>query len=813
MLHGKKNSSSNGTDPTSSSPTTTSMSSLSLTKNTLQNNGNKSSSPTTPSSASSTSTSTSISRSSVYSPKKSVRTSESIIHSNDRVASDSMDVSFTSKPSSTLGLPEKKKEAPTPSSSPLPPRSTHECCICTDSIEIYSIGECNHRVCHICSLRLRALYKSNQCPYCKTNVPQVVMTANPNKSFQDFLPLTKLPYHDSGLHVYYDSAKAHGLSMDVLKKGCSYPGCGFIARHKDWHTLRHHVKNEHHLHFCDICIEHKKVFPREHTLYLKHLLSVHCAKGDASILDKVVRPDSSFTQGHPYCEFCKQWYFSSDELYAHCKRDHEECFLCQRQNILHMYYINYASLENHFAKDHFMCKQPSCLEKKFVVFANSMDLQVHMVMEHPKVVGPRCKIDIEPTFRTTPLTSYLPSSSSHFSNSTTTSSSSSASSLHNHVPPVLSPSPGFGRLTQPPPPSVPSSSSSSTSSSSSAASPTTHPTLEHTTLNNLLGNDVTLFQEFLKLSRAMLQNTLGPNDFLKKVCQLVKKKPTDPLLRKIVETCPDLKMKRTLLALIESKQVSHGSDTSTIWTSTGALIRAGPVPRASSSSASVNRTPSTPPRLSIVDSPSSSSSATSSSSSQPRPKSTSRLSILSTRSNPSSSSRTKSSTTTSGSSTTWSSMLSVHLPTSRTDGLVLVKPRSSTASSSSSSSSLQPNNQAPEFFNVSSTGRAWGSAKKHSNSTISLPSSSTPSKKGPPTSTPSLHASQPPSSSSTPSKKGPSKSTPPSNSAHPPAPSSSSPSSSSTFSSSNSSSTAEASNTKKSKNMKKKERVVLFHTG
>jgi hypothetical protein len=31
----------------------------------------------------------------------------------------------------------------------------------------YSVAPCNNAFCHNCSLRLRALYKSTNCPFCK----------------------------------------------------------------------------------------------------------------------------------------------------------------------------------------------------------------------------------------------------------------------------------------------------------------------------------------------------------------------------------------------------------------------------------------------------------------------------------------------------------------------------------------------------------------------------------------------------------------------------------------------------------------------
>jgi len=42
-----------------------------------------------------------------------------------------------------------------------------QCFICTENIVIFAVSDCNHRTCHLCSLRLRALYKTKNCAYCK----------------------------------------------------------------------------------------------------------------------------------------------------------------------------------------------------------------------------------------------------------------------------------------------------------------------------------------------------------------------------------------------------------------------------------------------------------------------------------------------------------------------------------------------------------------------------------------------------------------------------------------------------------------------
>ncbi|GKT89085.1 zinc finger protein [Colletotrichum tofieldiae] len=38
------------------------------------------------------------------------------------------------------------------------------CFICAEPIKFHSIAPCNHKTCHICGLRMRALYKTKDCP-------------------------------------------------------------------------------------------------------------------------------------------------------------------------------------------------------------------------------------------------------------------------------------------------------------------------------------------------------------------------------------------------------------------------------------------------------------------------------------------------------------------------------------------------------------------------------------------------------------------------------------------------------------------------
>jgi hypothetical protein len=44
------------------------------------------------------------------------------------------------------------------------------CFICASPVLHESIAPCNHRTCHICSLRMRALYKDKNCAHCRVSL-------------------------------------------------------------------------------------------------------------------------------------------------------------------------------------------------------------------------------------------------------------------------------------------------------------------------------------------------------------------------------------------------------------------------------------------------------------------------------------------------------------------------------------------------------------------------------------------------------------------------------------------------------------------
>ncbi|KAJ3272607.1 hypothetical protein HK104_004429, partial [Borealophlyctis nickersoniae] len=245
------------------------------------------------------------------------------------------------------------------------------CFICAEEITCYAVGQCNHRVCHLCSLRLRALYKNRACAYCKTELPSVVHTRSSTKQFGDFT-LSTLPACDKRLSIYFDDLEIHEDALILLRFNCPDPNCD-VACSGGWPELKNHVRKTHGMVMCELCTKYKKLFTHEHNLYTPATLARHNREGD---------PDDPSFRGHPSCGFCRELFYGQDELFEHCRQHHEQCFLCQRNGIRNQYYQNYAELENHFRNDHYLCRHPQCLEKKFVVFATDIDFKAHEMEEH-----------------------------------------------------------------------------------------------------------------------------------------------------------------------------------------------------------------------------------------------------------------------------------------------------------------------------------------------------------------------------------------------------------------------------------------------
>eukprot|EP01119_Soliformovum_irregulare_P019254 TRINITY_DN6052_c0_g1_i1.p1 TRINITY_DN6052_c0_g1~~TRINITY_DN6052_c0_g1_i1.p1 ORF type:complete len:355 (-),score=6.90 TRINITY_DN6052_c0_g1_i1:25-1089(-) len=268
------------------------------------------------------------------------------------------------------------------------------CCICCEKLEFYALGTCNHKtMCSLCAMKRRKLYKDNQCPICKTPSESIVLVHNTSKNSQvqfESFRMEDLLCGDKPCKVYFPRGEAE-KHFAIIKKGWEYR-CRFCKGHDrvqrgrvqgrstsfaknqkfpSLAELKKHLKDAHSLQFCDVCLQNRKVFLQEQSVFTDRELEHHMQEGDK---DNQIH--------HFLCQFCDVMFYDTDAIWQHLSSQHESCFICRRQGILDQFYPDSAALKQHFALAHFVCHHPECENSSHLVFESLPDLEMHVVETH-----------------------------------------------------------------------------------------------------------------------------------------------------------------------------------------------------------------------------------------------------------------------------------------------------------------------------------------------------------------------------------------------------------------------------------------------
>ncbi|XP_017785027.1 PREDICTED: zinc finger protein 598 [Nicrophorus vespilloides] len=254
--------------------------------------------------------------------------------------------------------------------------SESTCVVCFKSVEIYSIGQCEHPVCYECSTRMRVLCKQNECPICRADLPKVIFTKQIDL-FENLRSKTeRTNLQDVKYGMYFCSPSIQTAYYRLLEFACHI--C--LPHERKWpfktfNQLKDHMRREHELFYCDICVDNLKIFSFERRTYTRSELAQHRRKGDS---------DNKSHRGHPLCEFCDQRYLDGDELFRHLRRDHLYCHFCDADG-KHQYYPTYDDLKNHFLDEHYLCEEGDCKNEQFTsVFRTDIDYKAHVASAHSK---------------------------------------------------------------------------------------------------------------------------------------------------------------------------------------------------------------------------------------------------------------------------------------------------------------------------------------------------------------------------------------------------------------------------------------------
>ncbi|KAL0054967.1 hypothetical protein WJX82_005281 [Trebouxia sp. C0006] len=245
------------------------------------------------------------------------------------------------------------------------------CLLCCEPIKVMAVGKCNHKeICAECILQMVMLYKNSQCPLCKGELDQIVITPwvdpeppdwshwvsilhqlwhKPQWCPKFFVSRDLFPGRYQPLHAYFQRLTARACSI-----------CDPEAEHL-FHTdgaLCKHMTQHHHRHLCMVCLKAGgRAFPLQLPTYTAQELDAHIA-GD-----------------HPKCQFCGTHFYEQEQWEMHMMANHPFCELCDAD------FRNAEEFTEHLRRSHWLCSEPSC-EGCFVAFESKQELQEHHRLVH-----------------------------------------------------------------------------------------------------------------------------------------------------------------------------------------------------------------------------------------------------------------------------------------------------------------------------------------------------------------------------------------------------------------------------------------------
>ncbi|NP_001028890.1 E3 ubiquitin-protein ligase ZNF598 [Danio rerio] len=244
------------------------------------------------------------------------------------------------------------------------------CVLCCQDIDLFAVGKCDHPVCYRCSTKMRVLCEQKYCAVCREQLDKVVFLRKP----EAFATLNIHHYQcEKKYDIYFGDGKVHAQFRKILLNEC--PHCPEPKVFSKFEELEQHMRKQHELFCCKLCLKHLKIFSYERKWYSRKDLARHRMQGD---------PDDTSHRGHPLCKFCDDRYLDNDELLKHLRRDHYFCHFCDADGAQE-YYSDYQYLSEHFRESHYLCEEGRCSTEQFThAFRTEIDYKAHKAAAHSK---------------------------------------------------------------------------------------------------------------------------------------------------------------------------------------------------------------------------------------------------------------------------------------------------------------------------------------------------------------------------------------------------------------------------------------------
>ena len=244
------------------------------------------------------------------------------------------------------------------------------CVVCAQSIEIYAVGQCDHYICFKCSTKIRLLCEEDLCPVCRKELPRVIFSKKKDK-YEHLVSLKLIKDKDYDVGVYFADLAIIKDYRQILEHRC--PVCPNRPPDRTFDQTKAHLRKEHTLFYCEICLEHNRTFTSECKVYSRKDLATHKRIGD---------PDDKSHRGHPLCEYCDERFLDDDKLFHHLRTTHFYCHLCDHGET-NEFYGTYPDLRAHFKEQHYLCEEGDCINEEFTsVFGTEIDFKAHIASVH-----------------------------------------------------------------------------------------------------------------------------------------------------------------------------------------------------------------------------------------------------------------------------------------------------------------------------------------------------------------------------------------------------------------------------------------------
>jgi hypothetical protein len=316
------------------------------------------------------------------------------------------------------------------------PTSSIECTVCGDAIAAFGVFDCGHFACHKCALRVRRTIRKEEhnnlqqgrrprgngagvdddataaaeaavgrssssgatCHVCRQDITTLCITemrpARPDTLMFDKPQLAQLATIDAThskrflpLKCLVTSDACAARLLALIDYVCPFDQCWNVDPSSgrrsqqpfvSFDQLQRHLRSDHGVRFCEVCVAHGYSFLSELPTYSTSEMHQHthgvCGAKDVSAFS-----------GHPMCNFChNKLLYDGDAMLEHLKRVHWVCDFCNINTYKFTYYNDRAALLRHWEADHKLCTHADCaqLDAAARVFASDLDLSRHMLVAH-----------------------------------------------------------------------------------------------------------------------------------------------------------------------------------------------------------------------------------------------------------------------------------------------------------------------------------------------------------------------------------------------------------------------------------------------